>query len=122
MHERDSVTAHPFVHEVGRDEDCHTLISRKIDQQFPEAIPSDWIDTRRWLIKNQQFRRMQNRDRQREPLTQTHRQIPGQRIEMRAQAEFFDQLLDARFRLVSWNVIEASIQDQVLADGQLSVE
>ena len=41
----------------------------------------------------------------------------GQRVEVRAQAEPLDQLVDARLRLVRRQVIEARVQDQVLADA-----
>ena len=53
------------------------------------------------LVEDQYLGLVQDGDGQREPLPQTHRQILGQRIEMRAEAESFDQLVDARFRLLA---------------------
>src|SRR5215471_6499999 len=41
---------------------------------------------------------------------------------MRTQSESIDQLLDALLRLFRRKVIQPSMQDQVLADGQLAVE
>ena len=112
----------PFVHEVRRHEDRDALLARQIDQQLPEAVAGDRIDARRRLVQDQDLRLVQDGDGQREPLAQPHRQVLGQRVEMRAEPESLDQLLDARLRLLGRQVIEARVQDQVLADGQLAVE
>ena len=122
VHEGDPVAAHPFVHEVRRHEDRDALLARKIDQELPEAVAGDRIDARRRLVQNQDLRLVQNGDGQGKPLAQAHRQILGQRIEMRAEAESLDQLLDARLRLLRREVIEARVQGQVLAHAQLAVE
>ena len=117
VHERDAVAAHPFVHEVRRHEDRDALLARQIDQQLPEAVARDRIDARGGLVEDQDLRLVQDGDGEREPLAQPHRQVLGQRIEVRAQPEPLDQLLDARLRLVRRQVIEARVQDQVLADA-----
>ncbi len=65
---------------------------------------------------------MQDGNGQREPLAQAHRQPLGLRVEVSAQAERLDELLDSRLRLLLREVIEARVQDQVLADAQLAVE
>src|SRR5689334_19486450 len=41
---------------------------------------------------------------------------------MRAEAESLDELPDARFRFIRWQVIEASVKNEVLANGELAVE
>ncbi len=44
IHQRYAVAAFGLVHEMGRDENRHTLVARKIDQRFPEAVPRQRID------------------------------------------------------------------------------
>src|SRR5262245_42715962 len=41
---------------------------------------------------------------------------------MRTEAKSLDELIDARFRLVRWQVIETCIEDKVLAHCELAVE
>ncbi len=122
VHQRDAVAAHALVHEVRGDEDRHALVARKIDQQFPETVPSNRIDARGGLVEDQDLRLVQHRHRQRQPLPQAHGQRLGQGVEVRFQAEAGHQVLDALPRLLGRQVVQARMQHQVLADGHLAVQ
>ena len=45
IHQRYPIAAFSFIHEMGRDENRHALVARKIDQRFPETIPRQRVDT-----------------------------------------------------------------------------
>ena len=86
---------------MGRDEDRHALVARQIDQQFPEPVARQRIDARGRLIQDQQFRLMDDRDRERKPLADAKRQVQRAMVEVIGQAETIDQIGDARRRLVA---------------------
>ena len=96
IHQRYPITTFGLVHEVGRNEDRHTLVARKIDQRFPETVPRQRIDARGRLVKDKDLGLMDDSDRQREPLTDTQRQIERALIEIILKAEMSDEFGNAR--------------------------
>src|SRR5208283_377444 len=68
IHERDPIAAHRLVHEMGGDEDGHALIARQVDQEFPELVARHRIHARSRLVEYKHFRRVDDRDSERQPL------------------------------------------------------
>lgn len=74
VHQRNAVAALSFIHEVGGDKDGHAITPRQLDQQVPEAITGNGIDTRGWLIEDQQLGAVNRRHRQGQTLADPQRQ------------------------------------------------
>ena len=51
MHERDAVAAEGLIHEMGGDEDRHSLTPREVDEQLPELVAGDRIHAGRRLVQ-----------------------------------------------------------------------
>ena len=122
IHERDAVAALGLVHEVGRDEDGHALIARKIDQQFPEPVPRQRIDARGRLVEDEHLGLVHDGNREREPLANPQRQIRGALIEIILEAESSDQFGDTRLRLPRRQMEQMRMKIEVLPDRQFGVE
>ena len=82
IHQRDPIAALGLVHEVGRNENRHALIARKIDQCFPETIACQRDPPRCRLIQDEYLRLVDDGDGQREPLTNAQWQIQRALIEI----------------------------------------
>ena len=82
IHERDAIAALGLIHEMGRDKNGHALIAREIDQQFPETVPCQRIDTRGRLVEDEDLGLVDDGDGEREPLANPQRQIRGALIEI----------------------------------------
>ena len=122
IHERYSIAARGLVHEVGRDENGHALIARKIDQRFPEPVPRHGIDARGRLVEDEDLGLVDDGDGQRKPLANPQRQIQGALIEIIFKAEPFDQLGDARLCLLRRQVEKVRVKLEVLPDRELGIE
>jgi len=47
---------------VGRDENGHAFLARKVYEQLPELIARDRINSGRWLVEQQRFRLVNDGD------------------------------------------------------------
>ncbi len=122
IHERYPIAALGLVHEVGRDENGHALIARKIDQHFPEPVPRQGIDARGRLVEDEHFGLVDDGDREREPLANPQRQLQGALIEIIVKAEPFDQRGNTCLRLLRRQVEEVGMKIEVLPDGEFGIE
>lgn len=107
---------------MGRDEDRHALVARQIDQQFPEPVARQRVDSRGRLVEDQHLRPVHDRDGEREPLADAERQILGALVDMIRETEAFDQFGNARFPLSRRQVEQARVQIEVLPDREFRIK
>ena len=122
MHQRDAVAALGLVHEVGREEDGHAVVTRKIDQRAPERVAGDRIDTRGWLVENEHGRSVQHGHRKLQPLLHAKRQALRLGVGYLSEIISFQQLTDAALNLICREMIKVCVQLKILPDGKLAVE
>jgi hypothetical protein len=79
MHQRYPVATGRFIHEMGRDEDRDPLFARKPDQQLPEPIAGERVDTRCRLVEDQHLWCVDDGDSERKALADAERQ-PRRRL------------------------------------------
>jgi hypothetical protein len=84
---------------MGRYEDCHALVTRQIDQQFPEPVARERVDARRRLVEDQHLRLVNDCDGKRQPLADAERQVLGALVGVVGEIEPPDQFGNARLPL-----------------------
>ena len=94
MHHRNAVAPFPFVHEVGREEDRHAVVTRQADQILPEGIAGDRVDTGGRLVENQHLGPVQDRDGKLKTLFHAERQAFGPAVRNAEQTEPFEHFLN----------------------------
>ena len=87
IHQRNPVAAFGFIHKMGRDEDRHALIARKLDEQSSEPVTRQRIDARGRLVEDQHLGFVNDRNGEREPLADAERQVLGALVGMVAKTE-----------------------------------
>jgi hypothetical protein len=107
---------------MGRDKDCHTLIARQVDQQFPKPVTRERIYSRGRLVEDQHLGLMDDCHGEREPLADAERQIEGAVVDMICKAETVDQFGNSCFSLAHRQVEQARVKIEVLPNSQLGVE
>ena len=122
VHEGDAIAAGPLVHEVRGDEDRDPLVAGEIDQQLPELIAGEGIHPRGWLVENQDFRLVDDRHGQGEPLTEAHWKLRCQVIDHLAQAKALQEIGDSLLHCRLGEVEESGVELEVLPYGELRVE
>ena len=122
VHERDPIAALALVHEMRRDEDRDLILARQLDQQSPEGVPRDRIDTGGGLIEDQELRAVHQRYGERKTLTHAERQTFRETVGHIAQAEPLDHRGGARRDLCLGDLKQSRVQHQVLLDGELVVQ
>jgi hypothetical protein len=65
---------------------------------------------------------MHDCDGEREPLANAERQIQGPMVDVAGQTETFDQVGDARRRLLRRQVIQMGMQCEILPNSQFGIE
>jgi len=81
---------------MGRDEDRHALVAREIDQQFPEPVARQRVDAGGRLVEDQHLRLVNDRDSERQPLTDAERQVLCALVDVVCETEAPYQFGDAR--------------------------
>ena len=122
MHERNAVAALRLVHEMGGDENCHAVVAREIDQRAPERVARDRVDARGRLVEDEDGGLVQHRDRELKPLLDAERQAVRPRVDHGLQIVALEELFEPRRNLLRRQVIELSVQLEILPDRQFAVE
>ncbi len=122
MHEGDPVAALGLAHEMGGQEDGDSVLAGEPDEERPEIVACDRVDAGRGLVQDQEFRLVQDRDRQRQALLHAERQGVGELVRGLVQVEALDDVGDAGSTFFGRQPEQAGVQLQVLPDGQLLVE
>ncbi len=94
VHQGDAVAAQGLVHEVSGDEDRDALAAGEVDQELPELVAGDGVDTGGGLIEQKHVGLVQNGDSQGQPLLEPQGKLLRGRFEMGAEAEPIDKLVD----------------------------
>ena len=76
-HECQMIAMFRLTHVVGRDQNCHAVLTRETEQDFPKATSAYGINSGSRFIEKQDARPVHQRTAERKPLTQTHRQAAG---------------------------------------------
>src|ERR1700722_10188514 len=97
---RYSVAALRLIHEMRGDEDRDSLISRQINQNFPEPVPGQRIDARSRLVEDKNLGLVNDGDRERYPLSNAQWQIEGLLIEIVLETEAVHQRRNPGSRLL----------------------
>ena len=122
VHQRDSIAAGRLIHEMGRNENRDPLIAREVDEEFPELIPSERIDTRCRLVQDQQLWLVHDGDGKRKPLANAERKRKRLLIEIWAKTELTGELVNASGRSIAGQVKQPRVEIEVLSHRELSIE
>ena len=122
IHQRYPIAALRLVHEVRGNENRHFLIARQIDQDFPEPVAGQRIDSRCRLVEDQDLRLVNDGDGQRYPLSNPQRQIEGPLIEIVLEAKAIHQLRDPGVRLLRRYMEQVGMKIEVLLHREFGVE
>ena len=119
VHQRNPVAARGLGHVMGGDENRHAIVSGQIYQRLPEDIARHRVHTRCRLVQDQDFGAMDQRDRQRQALTNTQRQAQGQAVEHFFKIETLGEFRDPWLDLGGRHVEKPPVQIKVLPHRQL---
>jgi hypothetical protein len=100
MHERDAIAAIRLVHEMGGHEDRHAVVAREVDQRAPKRVSRNRVDSRSWLVEDENRGLVQHCHGELKALLHTERQAVGPRIDDRPQIVAIEQLLNSRANLL----------------------
>ena len=118
IHQRNAVAPHGLIHEVGRNEDRDVVLAGEVDEDLPELVALDRVDSRRRLVQDQQRRGVvDHRHRELETLTHAQGQRVGQRVHDPGEVEAFRRLGDAALDPVRRQAVQTGVQLEVLPDA-----
>ncbi len=109
MHQGNAVAAQGFVHEVSRNEDRDALAAGEIDQELPELVAGDGVNSGGGLIEQEHVGLVQNGNGQGQPLLEPQGKVLRGGFEMGAEAEPIDKLVDPGAGTVAGQVEDAGV-------------
>ena len=122
MHQRDTIAAFGFVHEVGREEDRDAIVAGEIDQRAPELVTRHRVDTRRGLVENEHRGPVEHSHRKLQPLLDAKRQAVRLGVGHGIEIVAFEQLFNSGFDLVCRKMVEVCVQLEILPDREFAIE
>src|SRR3546814_5319503 len=102
-------------------EDRDSVTAREVDQNPPESVARDRVDSRRRLVKDQHVRSMDHCHRQGEALALAERQAVWQRADDLGQLESLCHLRNAPGDLPVRHLKQPGVQFEALPPRQLAV-
>ena len=122
MHEGDAVAELCLVHEMGGDEDRHVVVAGEVGKDLPERVARDGIDAGGRLVEDEDVRRVDEGDRERQPLPDAERHFVGQLVHEFGKLEPFAQGLDPVRNGVRCHAEQFCMKLKVLMDGEFRIE
>src|SRR5689334_1556885 len=107
---------------MGGNEYCDAVVARQMDERAPKLVPFHRIHPRGRFIEKEHGRVMQDSDGKLEPLLYAKRQVWGKPIGDIFQVILPKQLLDPAINLVCGQMIEMSMQFEILPDREFGIE
>jgi len=104
------------------DEDGDALVACEIDQQIPEPVPRQRIDTGCGLVEDEDLGLVDHRNGQREPLADSERKVQCQMIEIVGEREAVHQIVDPGTGLVARQVKQPGVELEILPHRELGIE
>src|SRR6266446_763078 len=110
-----------FVHVMRGDEESDAMAG-KLEKQIPELAARDGVDPGSRLVEEKECRLVQHGAAESEALLPPAGKLRGKPIEIGLEAVQLDNFVDAALETCGLQTVNASIELQVLRDGQIVVE